>query len=50
MLSSAILRRMVVERIDISEENSASIIGVRRIGELGKALALTSNRRTLRRN
>jgi hypothetical protein len=35
--------------IDVSEELSASIIKVIRIGELG-TLAITSNRRTLRRN
>jgi hypothetical protein len=34
-------------RTDISEELSASIIRVTRIGELG-TLAVTSNRRTLR--
>jgi hypothetical protein len=34
---------------DVSEEPSASIIGVTRIGELGTTLAVTSNRRTLRR-
>jgi hypothetical protein len=33
----------------VSEERSASIIRVTRIGELGTTLALTSNRRTLRR-
>jgi hypothetical protein len=32
---------------DVSEELSASFIGVTRIGELGTTLALTSNRRTL---
>jgi hypothetical protein len=37
-------------RTDVSEELSASIIRVTRIGELGTTLALTSNRRTLRRN
>jgi hypothetical protein len=36
-------------RTDISEELSASIIRVTKIGEL-EALAVTSNRRTLRRN
>jgi hypothetical protein len=33
---------------DVSEELSASFIGVTRIGELGTTLAVTSNRRTLR--
>jgi hypothetical protein len=37
-------------RTDVSEELSASIIRVTRIGELGTTLAVTSNRRTLRRN
>jgi hypothetical protein len=34
----------------VSEELSASFIRFTRIGELGKTLAVTSNRRTLRRN
>jgi hypothetical protein len=42
------LRRVVHLRTDISEE--ASFIRVTRIGELGTTLAVTSNRRTLRRN
>jgi hypothetical protein len=37
-------------RTDVSEEPSASIIRVTRIGELGTTLAVTSNRRKLRRN
>jgi hypothetical protein len=44
------LRRVALVRTDFSEELSASIIRVRRIGELGTTLAVTSNRRTLRRN
>jgi hypothetical protein len=44
------LRRVAVVRTDVSEELSASFIGVTRIGELGTRLAVTSNRRTLRRN
>jgi hypothetical protein len=36
-------------RTDISEELSASFIRVTRIGELGTTLAVTSNRRTLRK-
>jgi hypothetical protein len=43
------LRRVALVRTDLSEELSASIIRVTRIGELG-TLAVTSNRRTLRRN
>jgi hypothetical protein len=35
---------------DVSDELRASFIRVTRIGELGTSLALTSNRRTLRRN
>jgi hypothetical protein len=38
--------RMDLVRTDVSEERSASIIGVTRIGELG-TLAVTNNRRTL---
>jgi hypothetical protein len=37
-------------RTDSSDELSASIIRVTRIGELGTMLAVTSNRRKLRRN
>jgi hypothetical protein len=35
---------------DVSEELSTSLISVTRIGELGTTLAVTSNRRKLRRN
>jgi 3-polyprenyl-4-hydroxybenzoate decarboxylase len=44
------LRRVALVRTDVSEEVSASFIRVTRIGELGTTLALTSNRRKLRRN
>jgi hypothetical protein len=44
------LRRVALVRTDVSEELSASFIRVTRIGELGTTLAVTSNRRTLRRN
>jgi hypothetical protein len=47
MASSGMLLRVALVRTDISEELSAFIIGVTRIGELG-TLALTSNRRMLR--
>jgi hypothetical protein len=47
MASSGTLRRVAVVRADVSEELSASIIRVTRIGELGTTLAVTSNRRTL---
>jgi hypothetical protein len=38
------LRRVALVRTDISEERSASIIKVRRIGELETTSAVTSNR------
>jgi hypothetical protein len=44
------LLRVALLRTDVSEECSASFISVTRIGEIGKTLAVTSNRRTLRRN
>jgi hypothetical protein len=44
------LRRVALVRTDVSEELSASFIKVTRIGELRTTLAVTSNRRTLRRN
>jgi hypothetical protein len=46
MLSSGMLRRVALAGTDISEESSASVIRVTRIGEVG-TLAVTSNRRTL---
>jgi hypothetical protein len=39
------LRRVALVRTDVSEEPSASIIRVARIGELATTLAVTSNRR-----
>jgi hypothetical protein len=42
MPSSGMLRRVVLVRTDVSEENSASIIRVTSIGELGTTLALIS--------
>jgi hypothetical protein len=48
MASSVMLRRVALIRTDVSEELSASIICVLRIGELGM-LAVTSNRRCVRR-
>jgi hypothetical protein len=50
MASSGMLGRVALVRTDVSEELSASVIRVTRIGELGTTLAVTSNRRTLRRN
>jgi hypothetical protein len=44
------LRRVALVRTDVSEEPGASFIRATRIGELGTTKAVTSNRRTLRRN
>jgi hypothetical protein len=44
-----VLRRVALVATDVSEELSASITMVTRIGELGTTLTVTSNRRTLRR-
>jgi hypothetical protein len=49
MVSSGMLRRVALVRIDISEEISGTFIRVTRIGELRTTLAVTSNRRRLRR-
>jgi hypothetical protein len=49
MPSSGMLLRVALVRTDILEELSASFIRVTTIGVLGKTLAVTSNRRTLRR-
>jgi hypothetical protein len=48
MSSSGMLRRVALVKTDFSEELNASIIRVRRIGEVGTTLAVTSNRRTPR--
>jgi hypothetical protein len=50
MPSSGMLRRVALVRTDVSEELSTSFIRVTRISELGRTLAVTSNRRTLQRN
>jgi hypothetical protein len=47
---SGMLRRVGFVRTDVLEQRSASIIRVTRIRELGTTLAVTSNRRKLRRN
>jgi hypothetical protein len=49
MASPGMLRRVGLVRNDVSEVHNASVFRVTRIGELG-TLAVTSNRRTLRRN
>jgi hypothetical protein len=50
MASSEMLNRVSLVRTDVSEELSASFIRVTRIGELETTLAVTINRRALRRN
>jgi hypothetical protein len=50
MASSGMLRRVALVRTDVSEELSSSFMRVTRICEVGTTLAVTSNRRTLRRN
>jgi hypothetical protein len=50
MASSEMLRRVALVITDVSEELSVSFFRVIRIGELGTTLAVTSIRRTLRRN
>jgi hypothetical protein len=50
MVSSGVLHRVALVRTDVSQELSASLIRATRIGELGTTLAVTSNRRILRRN
>jgi hypothetical protein len=50
MVSSGMSHRVALVRTDVSEELSASFTGATRIGELVTRLAVTSNRRTLRRN
>jgi hypothetical protein len=44
MVSSGMLRRVVLVKTDVSEELSASFIRVTRIGELRTTLTVTSNR------
>jgi hypothetical protein len=43
MMSSGKLRREALVRTDVSEERSASFIRVKRNGELGTTLAVTSS-------
>jgi hypothetical protein len=47
MVSSGMLRHEALVETDVSEERSPSIIRVTRIGELGRTLAVTSNRRAV---
>jgi hypothetical protein len=49
MAPSRMLRRVALVRTDVSDEISISIIRVTRIGELGRMLAVSRNRRTLRK-
>jgi hypothetical protein len=49
MASSGMLHHVALVRIDVSEELSAAFITVTRISELGTTLAITSNRRTLKK-
>jgi hypothetical protein len=49
MDSSGLLRRVALVRTEVSGERIASIVRATRIGELGKTLAITINRNTLRR-
>jgi hypothetical protein len=44
MASSGMLRRVALVTTDVSEELSASIIRVTRIGEVGTTVAVTSRR------
>jgi hypothetical protein len=48
MAFSGILRRVDLVRTDVSDELSASIISVAKIGELGTTLGVTSNRSVCR--
>jgi hypothetical protein len=49
MVSSGMLRRVALVRTDVSKELNASFIRVTGMGEVETTLAVTSNRRTLRR-
>jgi hypothetical protein len=49
MVSTGMLRRVALVRTYVSKELNASLIRVTRISELGTTLAVTRNRRTMRR-
>jgi hypothetical protein len=49
MVSYGMLHRVTLVSTHVSEELSASIIKVTKIGEIGTTLAVTSNRRTLQK-
>jgi hypothetical protein len=46
MPTCGMLRHVALERTEVSEEHSDSIIRMTRIDELGKTLAVTINRHT----
>jgi hypothetical protein len=50
ILSSGMLLRVALVRTDVSEERIASIIRVKRIGDVGRTLAVTNNRHMPQRN
>jgi hypothetical protein len=50
MSSYGMLRRVALVRTDVSEQLSGTFIRVTRIGEVETTPAVTSKRRTLRRN
>jgi DNA-binding TFAR19-related protein (PDSD5 family) len=50
MASYEMLRRVALVRTEFSEELNTYFIRMKRIGELGTTLAVTSSRRTLLRN
>jgi hypothetical protein len=49
IMKNAVFWDVALVRMDISEERISSIIGVTRVGALGRTLAVTRNRCTLRR-
>jgi hypothetical protein len=49
MVCSGMLRRVALESTGVSEELSSSLVRMTRIGEIETTLAVTSNRRGVRR-